>query len=208
MLMREENIFWQRSDAANFWRTVAPSDHVVQIYENDAIFLDALAGFTGGGINAGDCVIVIGTKAHLKALEDKLRSYGVHVDVLVSENRYIALDAEETLSRFMVNEWPDEELFMQTVSAIMAKAQRNNRHVRAFGEMVALLLAKGQKRATVQLEHLWNKFCEHASFCLFCAYPKSAFAQDLNNSMLHICGTHTKMIRGTEESLKEVYYTC
>jgi hypothetical protein len=179
---------------------------VVQIYESDGIFLDALTGFVGGGIKANDCVIVIATGAHLKALEERLASYGIQVDDLVSEDRYIPLDANETLAKFMVNNWPDEALFVETVSALFARAHRQNRRVRAFGEMVALLWAKGYGGATVQLEHLWNRFCAQASFCLFCAYPKTGFTDDMNESINHICGAHSKLINGAEHALTEVRY--
>ncbi len=197
---------WQKSEADIFWGEVAPCDHVVQIYETDAVFLDALTGFVGGGIKSNDCVIVIGTAAHLKALNDRLESFGIQVKDLISEERYIPLDAGETLAKFMVNNWPDEALFMETVSAVLDKASKKGRRIRAFGEMVALLWAKGNSGATVRLEHLWNLFCEKASFCLFCAYPKSGFTDDLNTSFQHICGAHSKMIRGSDKPLTELHY--
>src|ERR1700755_1434322 len=108
------NTTWKRTSADIFWGEIAPCDHVVQIYENDGIFLDALAGFVGGGINCGDGVIIIATRGHLDALERRLLSYGVHIDTLVAEGLYVALDAELVLSKFMVDGWPDERLFTQT----------------------------------------------------------------------------------------------
>src|SRR5687768_3073175 len=92
---------WELCNTDVFWGEIAPCDHVLQVYENDGVFLDTLAGFVGGGINAGDCCIVIATDGHLKALHDRLVSYGIHVNNLVSENRYIPLNAEETLAKFM-----------------------------------------------------------------------------------------------------------
>lgn len=161
----------------------------------------------GGGINANDSCIVIATDEHLKALEGKLESYGIHINTLISENRYIPLNAEETLSKFMVNGWPDENLFIQTVSEVIKKARgKKNRNIRAFGEMVAILWAQGNNGATVQLEHLWNEFCLKEPFCLFCAYPKAGFTEDINESMDHICCAHSKMIRGSENKLTEVFY--
>jgi len=125
---------------------------------------------------------------------------------ILSEERYIPLDAEETLSKFMVNNWPDEGLFIETVSALLDKAQKNNRRLRVFGEMVALLWAKGHSGATVHLEHLWNRFCEKAAFSLFCAYPKNGFTEDMNTSMQHICGAHSKMIKGSDKPFTELHY--
>lgn len=197
---------WKRSSMEVFWGEIAPCDHVVQIYENDGLFLDTLTGFVGGGVNKGDCVIVIATEAHLKALEDRLISFGISIDNLIQDDRYIPLDAEETLSLFMVNDWPDEELFNKTLDRIMEKANPKHRNVRAFGEMVALLWAKGLTGATVQLEHLWNRYCEQQSFSLFCAYPKIGLTQDLTISISDICNCHAKLINGTEGSLKEIVY--
>jgi hypothetical protein len=125
---------------------------------------------------------------------------------VVESNLYIPLDADITLSKFMVNDWPDETLFMHLVSDLITKAKIGGRPVRAFGEMVAILWAKGQVGATVRLEQLWNKFCETQAFCLFCAYPKNGFTQDAVESVMHICGTHSKLITVGEEGAENILY--
>jgi hypothetical protein len=199
---------WKHSKANVFWGEIAPCDHVVQIYDTDGVFLDALAGFVGGGINANDVCIVIATPAHLSALEERLTSYGISITGLIADDRYIPLNAEELLSAFIVDGWPDEAAFNSTVSSLLQRARGfSNRKVRAFGEMVAILWAQGNIGATVNLEHLWNKFVTNESFCLFCAYPKAGFTDDIADSMRHICLAHSKMIDGTEKQLTEVIYT-
>ncbi len=197
---------WKREKVDIFWGEIAPCDHVVQIYEDDAVFLDALAGFVGGGINSGECVIVIATANHLKSLKNRLADYGIKVETLIQDDRYIPLEAEETLSKFMVNDWPDEELFNKTVSSLINRGACKERRIRAFGEMVAILWAQGFCGATVHLEHLWNKFCEKHHFSLFCAYPKTGFTKDITESIHTICGCHTKMIHGSKSQLREVMY--
>jgi hypothetical protein len=187
---------WTKASNQVFWGEIAPCDHVVQIYENDEVFLDLLTGFVSGGVNVDDAVIVIATDSHLKGLEDRLVLLGYDVQKLIRNTQYIPLDAEKTLSKFVVNGWPDETLFNHVVSELIGKAKQGDRQVRAFGEMVALLWAKGQIGATVRLEHLWNMFCENEAFCLFCAYPKSGFTQDASESVMHICGAHSKMVAG------------
>jgi hypothetical protein len=204
----ETNSGWKQSEADIFWGEISPSDHILQIYENDEVFLDALTGFVGTGIHSGDSCIVIATDVHLQALNSKLENWDIDVQALVADHRYIPLNAEEILSKFMRKGWPDETLFIQTVSELLVKARgHNNRRVRAFGEMVALLWAQGYNGATVHLEHLWNKFCQSQAFCLFCAYPKVGFTEDMADSITHICGAHAKMISGSKKQLNEIFYS-
>src|ERR1700693_2196420 len=91
-----------------FWGEIALCEHLVQIYADDNTFLDALEGFVGSGLRAGESVIVIATAAHLHTLEKRLRGGSwIDVDRARWEDRYVALLAQETLGKFMVNGWPD-----------------------------------------------------------------------------------------------------
>src|ERR1700739_2025106 len=110
MKIRNDND-WLKSDTNVFWGEIAPAVHVVQIYEEADVFLDTLAGFVVGGINAEECVIVIATEPHLAALENRLQIFGISIDEVIEEDRYIPLNAHDTLAKFMVNDWPDEMLF-------------------------------------------------------------------------------------------------
>lgn len=197
---------WKRIATNIFWGEIAPCDHVIQFYENDDIFLDTLAGFVGGGINAGECVIVIATPNHLQSLYFRLSGYAINIQTLMDDERYIPLNAEEVLGTFMVDGWPDEDLFNKTISSIVNRGIYKNRRVRAFGEMVALLWGRGDNAATVHLEHLWNRFCEANDLSLFCAYPKTGFTEDLKDSIKTLCACHSKIISGKEKQLTEVHY--
>lgn len=179
---------------------------MVQIYENDHVFIDSLEGFAGSGLIAGDSIIIIATAEHRKALEDRLTRQGFDMNYLSSAGRYIALDANETLSFFMVNNWPDEDLFIELITSVLERAQQNGQKVRAFGEMVALLWQQGFNGATVQLENLWNNLHKNDKFSLFCAYPKIGFTQDIHTSIDTICSAHTKVIDGNSKPSTEVYY--
>jgi hypothetical protein len=198
---------WKQVKADIFWGEIAPCDHVIQIYENDGVFLDTLAGFVGGGINANECVIVIAVSNHLEALHLRLASYGINIQSLIAEERYIPLDAEKVLDTFMVDGWPDENLFNNAITFFIEKGICKGRRIRAFGEMVAILWGKGFNGATVQLEHLWNKFCAGHNMSLFCAYPKVGFTENINDSIKNICDCHSKIINGAEKQLTEIFYT-
>lgn len=209
--MYKENIGnkseWEQCTTHIFWGEIAPADHLVQIYENEEVVLDSLEGFVESGFKAGDSVIIIATDNRLKALNGRLQTHGFNLKKLQSTHQYMPHDANETLDKFMMNGWPDEVLFMKTVKEVITLARgKNKRRVRAYGEMVAVLWGQGHNGATVQLEHLWNKFCETEAFCLFCAYPKVGFTQDAESAIQHICSAHTKMISGIQKSKTDVSY--
>lgn len=177
-----------------FWGEIAPFEHIAQFYEHDGALLDALVGFIGGGLKAGESAIVIATAEHLKALEGQLQASGVDLATARSHDQYITLEAEDALARFMANQWPDDKLFADLVTELITRARANGRRVRAFGEMVALLWARGDEAATIRLEHLWHQICKSQAFSLFCAYPKTGFTEDPSDSISQICAVHSRII--------------
>lgn len=183
-------------DVDVFWGEISPCEHLVQIYQDEGVFLDSLEGFIAGGIQAGDGVVVIATPQHLAALNERLAARNIDLATAIKSDQYLALDAEETLSKFMVMGWPDEDFFRTFVTNILQRAKGDNRRVRAFGEMVALLWARGNTGATVQLEHLWHRLCQELSFSLFCAYPKIGFTRNASASIKEICDTHSRVLCG------------
>jgi MEDS: MEthanogen/methylotroph, DcmR Sensory domain len=180
-----------------FWGEISPCEHLIQIYNDDAAFLDTLEGFVAGGIRSGEAVVVIATAAHRAALDERLRAREVFLDADRLADQYFAYDAEQTLSTFMVDGWPDERLFERCVADLLERTagQARGRPVRAFGEMVALLWAQGHAGATLRLEHLWHRMCHERRFSLFCAYPRLGFAPDAIASLKEICALHSRHLQ-------------
>src|SRR5688500_15660479 len=124
----------ESNGAGIFWGEVTPCEHREQMYVDDDVFLDTLSGFAGGGIRSGDGVIIIATAAHLEALGSRLTGSGIDLAAAQEEDRYIPVDAEELVSRLVFRGWPDDYLFRQGVTELLARAGRGGRRVRAFGE--------------------------------------------------------------------------
>lgn len=181
-----------RSSVETFWGELADGDHCVQFYESDAVFMDALEAFVVGGLLRDEAIIVIATESHRRDLECRLQTNGFDLELAKIYDQIILLDAAETLQLFMTNGCLDEVAFQQLISSLLGRARKDNRKVRAFGEMVALMWAEGHCEGTVRLEEMWARLCQNESFSLFCAYPKTGFVENITAAMKHICLSHSK----------------
>jgi PAS domain-containing protein len=181
-------------DLVNRFGASVTDGHAVQFYENDPTLIDTLAQHFAPAIVAGDTAVVVATKAHLQPLANELSRRGVDPEKARASGRYIEMDAAETLNKLMVQGWPDRDKFAATVGRVISRAEglsQGNRLV-IFGEMVALLWAKGSHDATIRLEQLWNDFAERHSFFLICGYPLDLFSRSEHRQMFfNICGEHT-----------------
>ena len=149
--------------------------HLVQYYEKEDFLCDRIADFMSEGLRGGAAAVLIATRAHSDGVESRFRGKGVDLPQLKATGRYHALDAQETLSRFMVNGRPDPQRFATTIGPVIRAARGGDRRVLAFGEMVALLWAQGNRDAALRLEELWNDLARTETFALLCAYPIQHF---------------------------------
>ena len=84
---------------------------------------------------------------------------------------------------------------METVGETVAQMTQRGGRIHAFGEMVALLWAEGNRDAAIRLEELWSELGKVHRFALFCAYPIAGFdGQRLATPFADICGCHSKVI--------------
>jgi hypothetical protein len=171
------------------------TDHFVQFYESDDYLIDSLSEFVAAALNQGDSSVVIATADHRDALQQKLSACGVDIASATVNGRFLLFDAEDTLSKFMVDGSPDAQRFNDTIGGVVAQLIENGHRVHAFGEMVALLWAQGNQGAAIRLEEFWNEHVAPDRMALYCAYPLAAFDQDGQSAAFHgICDCHTRVI--------------
>ena len=173
----------------------------MQFYGDDGFLLDELSRFIGTALGAGEAALVIATREHRDGLARKLKMWGLDTNWAVAQGRYVALDAAETLSKFMRDGWPDAARFAEVVGGLIEKVRAASgseaRRVAAFGEMVALLWMEGKADAAIRLEELWNDLARTHAFSLRCAYPMSSFCREEHGDLLlKICAEHSAVIPG------------
>jgi PAS domain S-box-containing protein len=186
----------QLSPSAEHTSRSDQAGHFVQLYMDDGFLLDVLSRFIGGAIAMGEGAVVIATKAHQDGLAQRLKARGVDTAKAISQGRYVLLDANETLPRFMVNDSVDETRFTNTIGDVLTRvrdaADDKDSRVAVFGELVALLWADGKPLEALRVEDLWNNLAQKHSFSLLCAYPITGFQHERHiEPFLKMCAQHS-----------------
>ena len=171
--------------------------HDVQFYRTDDYLTSAVVKFLGEGIRAGQPVIVIATEPHRRAFAERLRAKGLDPDEIFSGRLAVWLDARETLSAFMDGGVPNRELFFATVGSVFERllAKRYYLVVRAFGEMVDLLLKDGNSEGAVLVEQWWNELANNYKYSLLCGYAIDNFLHETGvDRFRSVCDHHNRAL--------------
>jgi len=170
--------------------------HEVQFYADDSSFLDGASPLIIAALDAGDAAIFIGNELQRAGLLQKLRAHGVAIRTAVNPGSYIALDTEETLAAFMVNDLPDPARFLKVMAGLIVTASkaaiRDQPRVLACGECASLLLAQGKTGAAIRLEELWDEIARTYGVDVLCGYPLGNFYREGASQVFQrICEQHS-----------------
>jgi hypothetical protein len=168
--------------------------HAVQFYSDDQSLCAVVTGFLYEGLKESRPAVVIATPEHRLAIVDQLNAAGIYVDACIRAGALTLLDAEETLSLFMVDGTPDKAKFKKAIGGVLARVagEPRPRIVRAYGEMVDVLWRRGQREAAIHLEVLWNELAMSHTFSLLCGYSQAHVTTPL--AVQTVCNQHTHVL--------------
>lgn len=170
--------------------------HSVQFYDGHEALIDRLCGVVCSGLLVGNSVLIISTSAHRLQLMKALERLEVDVRNYARAGRFAMCDAEEMLAMFMVDGFPDTQLFMASLGKLLVASKKaassKEQGLTVFGEMVAILWEDGNKSGALALEALWNNVMSERAFHLHCAYPRWLFGNE--SEFADICGAHSHIL--------------
>jgi anti-sigma regulatory factor (Ser/Thr protein kinase) len=173
---------------------LADGDHVVQFYASADDHVRLVAAHLADALAGSATAIVVARSQRCDDLRAAIASHGVDVDAARVAGRYLELDAQDTLSRFMINQSPNADLFEATVGQLVAGAASTG-PVRVYGEMVGLLWEAGQVAAAMQVEELWERLVGTVPFSLLCGYPSATTMSDTElDAFEQICRCHSAVL--------------
>jgi diguanylate cyclase (GGDEF)-like protein len=176
------------------------SDHVVFLFDDREQLLHEVTLYVSDGLNYDGHVLVIATPDQTQALRAALPQ--LRLERAEREGRFLALDAQETLAQFMVDGFPDRDLFEQSVGALVRAHLLETGVLSGYCELVALLCQEDNLVGALQLEELWNELQLSTTFSLFCAHPLADVVSQPEDALAQICDrhTHVHMTRSLDQS--------
>jgi len=173
---------------------MADHEHLVQFYEDDAVFVESAIRFLSRGLLAGGACIVVATPEHRIQLDTELRANGFDMDASIERGQYVAMDAHSLLAQLRVDGELDLKKVDEVVWPVIAEAKLRYSRVYALGEMVALLAEAGDHEDAIALEALWDQSAEHHQLSIFCPYSRRIFRADDNALIERICDQHSQVV--------------
>ena len=157
-------------------------------------FAGRASAYLLGTLRESGAAIVIASPEHRRAIRARLAQAGTDVAAAEAAGAVVAFDARETLSQFMVADWPNAASFWQVISPLIRRATDAFKPVYVFGEMVALLWDSGQVNAAIEVEAMWNEMAAQYPFSLLCAYPVQSVSGDRHrDSLAEVCRVHSSV---------------
>lgn len=175
----------------------APSEHIVQLYQDQDFLNRAVCRFAGAAIANGEGLILVPTRSHWEAFHPRLEAEGVDVDAARERGQLTVVDADEFLPHFLRDSMPDSPVFLGLAADVIGKARDGGRYqtMRWWGEMVNVLWERGDVAASMQLEDLFDQLGHKEDVALFCSFLMDNFDGDVHTHMLPRLGTnHSHLI--------------
>jgi MEDS: MEthanogen/methylotroph, DcmR Sensory domain len=167
-------------------------DHLVEISADDHLVEHAAAFFAEGFSLDCACIAIV-TAEHQRLIDESLTRQGQQPQSLLAVNRYIVLNAEQTLDSLLLHGQLDDLQFHRMFGELVRLAGAGGRGVRIVGEMPSLLAKRGDRDGMIHLEELWNDLSRDQTFSAYCLYPAELFSTAADGAWRDsICAIHSR----------------
>lgn len=171
--------------------------HAVEIYEHVDELAASVARFLASGFDAGEPAIVAATAEHQRVFAARLADEGWDAERLARSGLLVTADARVLVDAVMPGQEVVPEAFSQILDELLARAAAAapGRRVRAFGELVDVLVDAGRPDAALALEELWDEAIRARDLRLLCGYRLDVFDPAQQVELLpDICRTHSHVL--------------
>jgi len=166
--------------------------HDVQFYEAPEFLAERVAEFAIAGLTRKEAVLLISAAPNTEKILHALRKRGTEVDPNDQSGPIVMLNARELLAQVMPGGRPSKALFYEVVGALVDRMRPPAGRLRAYGEMVNLLMQEGKEESALEIEQWWNEFLDEKDLLLLCGYQLDTLSPGGTTGPFRlICGEHS-----------------
>jgi hypothetical protein len=190
------------SEAWNdFLQHEAPGGHGARIYTEVGELAESVALYFATGFEAGEPALLVAAAEHLDAFAGALERLGWDAARIEAEARLVVVDARETLAAIIDDGLPSAAAFERVVGGLVDRVGSVGTGARIYGEMVNVLNERGEPKAAIVLEELWNQLRRSRRFSLLCGYRLDVFdAATQSGTLPEVCRVHSHVLPATDSA--------
>ena len=145
-------------------------EHAVEFTQTDSFLIGRIADFVADGLRVGEHVLAVTTSQHWTKVAERLDERGVAHGPAAQRGQLIVADAETVLDQITIDGVASPDRFGEVLGRLLAPPQR----WRIFGEVVSLLVARGEIDAALRIEGMGQHLSNARGVPILCAYHGEA----------------------------------
>ena len=149
--------------------------HAVQLFDNSGSRARAVATFVRDGLAAGDRVVIAMRAEAWAATAAVLAHQGVPPDDAIAAGTLVVIDAKTMVQGLTRDGAPDALFLERTIGELVGQHSSDGRRLRMYGEMVDVLVARGDFDTAQRLEQAGNAVRTRVPFKILCGYSAAHF---------------------------------
>jgi hypothetical protein len=143
-----------------------PAEHIVAFYQSDDFVVEQVASFISEGLAGNEHLIAIATTHHWNAITARLDESGIAYDRATAAGQLVWIEANEGLDALTV----DGRVGVERFGAMLARLIKPDTRTRIYGELVSLLVQRGDIDAAIAVERLGHELAHTQNIHVLCGY--------------------------------------
>jgi DNA-binding NarL/FixJ family response regulator len=173
--------------------------HVAQFCSDDTVLVESFSRFVATALKAHHAAIIIATKPHREAVEQRLKGDGLNIEGAIQQGTYRPVDVADLVPPVSGNSTVGVKGVAGGLLGVIESAAKatGSQHPRVAlgGEGVASLYARGELDAMIRIERSCNELIKTHDVDILCAYPSSVRQSD-DATYKSICAEHSAVYPG------------
>ena len=170
--------------------------HALQLYQDEARLIDALADFAAAGLRAQEGVLLIASTPRWERVLARLQRSGIdsHERVLRGSLRHFGLQVA-------LGAVSNRQRFSEMMNGVLAMARARHARVRAFSELTDALWRARERQIACTCERYWKALLGPHDVQLLCACSIDSLEGDAyDGSLQALCAEHTHVRPACDEA--------